>query len=200
MCTILVQTRTEVYIRLDFSLPLSGCHSVSPSSFEVPKSLFSVPEGFCPADKTLIRGYVDTITLILCPCRCQASETTSLVMQSPEGCRSPLNIPPGAGKHQDIRKTSITFVCICVSLFLQKHHAPQLLHWGVQAMCLYPGTEKLRIQARRIGLPWGLWKDFSPLAPCFLASALDPDGRPQANEAGFWTGVISFTTMYLTAG
>lgn len=106
-------------VMLDFSLPLSGCHPVSPSSFEVPRSLFSVPEGFCLADKTLIRGCVDTITLILCPCRCQASETTSLALQSPEGCLSPLRIPPGAGKHQGIRKTPITFVCICVSLLLQ---------------------------------------------------------------------------------
>lgn len=183
-----------------FSPPLSSCHPVPPFSFEVPRSLFSVPEGFCPADKTLIRGCVDTITLILCPCRCQVSETTSPAGQSPEGCQSPLHIPLGVGKHEGIRKTPIPFVCICVSLLLRKHHAPQFLYLGGQVMHLYPASEKLRIQASEIGLPWGLWKDFSSLAPWFLTSALNPDGTPQANGGGFWTGIISFTTMHLTAG
>lgn len=150
---------------LDFSLPHSSCHPVSPSSFEVPTSFFSIPEGFCPADKTLIRGRVDTITLILSPCRCQVSETTSLAVQSPKGCRSPLHIPPRAGKHQGIRKTPITFVCVCVSLLLQKHHTPQLLHSGVQAMHLYPGPEKLRLG--RQGFPGGHGRTFRLLYHAF---------------------------------
>lgn len=126
-----------------FSPPLwlPACITILIWSSQVPKVLFSVPARFCPSGKTLVRACVDTITLILCPCRCQVSETTSLSVQSPEGCPSPLCIPPGAGKHRGIRKTPVTFVWICVSLLLQKH-TPQLLCSGGQVMYLHLGLQK----------------------------------------------------------
>lgn len=80
----------QVCLMLDFPLLLI-CHPVSPSSFEVPRSFFAVPEGFCLADKTRVRGSVDPITLILCPCRDQVGETTSIAVHSPGGCQFPLH-------------------------------------------------------------------------------------------------------------
>lgn len=153
MCTTVVQIRPTLYLTLYLSLRLSGCHLTSSSSFEVPRSLFSVPEGFCPADKTLIRGCVDTITLILCPCRCQVSRKIFLTVQSPKGCRFPLHIPPGAGKHQGIRKTSITFAYTFMSFLLQKLHAPQLPCLDGWVMHSHPLPGKLRVQARKMELP-----------------------------------------------
>lgn len=89
MRTILEQIRTMLYVTLGFSLPLPLSLSITLLVWSSQVSLFS-SRGVLSSRQTLVRGGIDTIALILCPCRCQASETTFSAVQ-PQRAADPIS-------------------------------------------------------------------------------------------------------------